>query len=167
MSLHEFIEQNKAAVIVTATAISALAFGFAGWRLVAADHGTSLLHEPQAYFYDLHTGQLFTAPAGTPGAIQRPGGTYNGHPAGVRAHVFACGQCSDASKHFIGWLEIDGLSIGKQPATEEDETVYIRRVDGTQWVSSESAVGEQITSEAISQCGSGRVNFCRPEHEGN
>lgn len=165
MSVRVILHENKPVVLGMAGAVALVSFGWVAWHLASPPGYTPPSPEPQAYFYDLHTGELLTAPDNTVGPIQRPGGPVDGHAAGVRAQVFACGQCSDASKRFIGWLEIDGPSIGKPPATEEAEAVYIRRVDDSEWYSSESAAGQKITSEALSQCGSGRVNFCRPEHE--
>lgn len=51
------------------------------------------------YYYDLGTDQLFVAPPADVTPIDAPSGKDNG----VRAYVFACGDCSGQT--FIGWLE--------------------------------------------------------------
>ena len=52
-----------------------------------------------AYYYDLDTGQLFTAPvANTP--IINPAGK----PRGVVAMVFGCGSCAPSNR-IVGWLQ--------------------------------------------------------------
>lgn len=61
-----------------------------------------------AYFFDLNTGQLFGGANGTQAPIAAPSnaGEPDSSPAGVRAYVYSCGQCGEADKQYIGYLEI-------------------------------------------------------------
>src|SRR5262245_56366786 len=63
--------------------------------------------QQETWFYDLGDGKLYTVsgspipPAAAPSKKTAP----DGSPGGVRAHVFACGNCADASARFVGYLE--------------------------------------------------------------
>jgi len=58
------------------------------------------------WYYDLNTGTLFTAPSGQLPPINAPSGpTPSGEPAGVRAFVFACGECANPADRFPAYLQ--------------------------------------------------------------
>ena len=61
------------------------------------------------WFYDLNTGQLFTAKSDAIPPIPAPsdGRAKGGSRAsGARAHVFSCGDCAAPAERFVGYLEI-------------------------------------------------------------
>jgi hypothetical protein len=68
----------------------------------------------EAYFYDLSAegtdplNKLFTGPSNQFPPVLSPTDKALGHtkPTGASAAVFACGDCSDKSRYFIGYLEI-------------------------------------------------------------
>lgn len=75
---------------------------------------------PQHWYFDLNTNELFVAPAGQVAPIDAPSGPFKSKsgvtnlPAGVRAFVFSCTACSDASRQFIGYLEIYHPNVKKR-----------------------------------------------------
>lgn len=71
------------------------------------------------YFFDLNTGLLFNGAVGTQGPIAAPSNAAepDSSPAGVRAYVYSCGQCGDAEKQYIGYLEMYAPGVPGAPAT--------------------------------------------------
>ena len=117
------------------------------------------------YFYDLNTKTLFEAPADSEIPMSRESGDFEGKPAGVRAHVFACGQCSDESARFIGYLEKPLPPEDRPPPDDpRSEVTLIKREEDTKWVESDSREAERIRQAVYQRCTAGqRTNFCRPE----
>jgi hypothetical protein len=68
---------------------------------------------PKLYFYDLGPSsadpldRTFVLEASEVPPVKPPSGyvTPAGSPGGVRAYVFACGDCNDSARRFIGFLE--------------------------------------------------------------
>jgi hypothetical protein len=60
----------------------------------------------EVYYYDIITGKLFPAPVKEFPPIATPDKSElaNGMPAGVKANVFSCGQCT-VDQQYIGYLE--------------------------------------------------------------
>jgi hypothetical protein len=148
----------------------------AAWVLLAAAAGAGCSCSPEevadenlVYFYDQNTGELFSAPADELGPVERPSGKYRGIPAGVRAIVYACGQCSDESKRYVGWLEIpvEALPEAERPprpdgAGPPDVFVVIRRPEDEKWAWADGPEGEKII-EGTNRCQPGtRKNYCTP-----
>lgn len=58
-----------------------------------------------AYYYDLNTNALFVGPTYAVPPIDAPSGAApDGSPAGVRAHLFACGSCASPDDRFVAYL---------------------------------------------------------------
>ena len=102
----------------------------------------------------------------------------NGEPGGVRARVFACGDCSDPSNRFIGWLEKltpeakysiqDGQSGRWEGFTSTGmpyvEGLLVRAVDGEYWYGATSEEGRKLQEAPRKRCAPGVVlNSCFPE----
>lgn len=121
---------------------------------------------PQAYFYDRNTGELFTMPVHVSGPIERDSGDYNGEPAGVRAHVFACGDCG-SNENFIAWLERPSprekeLEEGKL-LTETDLYPLVSVPGNDNWYAANTREGLGITEAAQKRCPEGqKPNYCQP-----
>ncbi len=103
MSLRGWMNEHPAATVVGAAAFLALVIGAV---LLRGGSGPGAL-ATEAYFLDLNTGKLFDAKVSEIPPIAAPSGkpTAEGEPAGVRARVFSCGSCRDASKRYTGFLE--------------------------------------------------------------
>ena len=117
------------------------------------------------YFYDQATKELYEMPADTPAPMERPSGPFEGEPAGVKAHVFACGQCADKSNRFVGFLE-KPLPEADRPGADDprSEVFLMKRPDDAKWVESDSPQASAIMREVRQRCAGGqRANFCRPE----
>jgi hypothetical protein len=117
------------------------------------------------YFYDQNTKELYALPASTAAPMERPSGPFEGEPAGVKAHVFACGQCDDEAKRFIGYLEKPLPPEDRPPPDDPRSEVFLmKRPDDKKWVESDSRQAAQLVEEVFNRCASGeRTNFCRPE----
>lgn len=119
------------------------------------------------YFYDLNTETLFVAPADTEIPVARDSGEFEGGPAGVRAYVYACGQCSDEANRFIGYLEKPIPPEDRLPLDDDrSEVSLVKRPEDTKWVESDSDEASAIMKALFEQCTAGeRPNFCRPDWE--
>ena len=102
--LRRWINKHSSIVTVISVAVLILALGWIVQEVRFRWNRSAVI--PDAWFYDLNTGQLFRAKSNGLPPIAAPSGPLpNGEHAGVRAKVFACGDCSDPSNRFIGWLE--------------------------------------------------------------
>lgn len=143
----------------------------------------------EQWFYDLNTGQLFAATIGEIPPIAAPSGPLsNGDPAGVRAHVYACGDCSPATRT-IAYLETytaaqrdqlrhwhdrarrtepepDGQRFTPNPeffAVLSGQAALVKRPDDADWVVRGSPEGLALTTAALPVCGPGiSPQECRP-----
>lgn len=119
------------------------------------------------WFYDRNTEQLFTMPAHTVGPVETDSGPYRGEPAGVRAHVFACGDCA-TSERYIGYLEKPSPDEANQPtdgepALETDFPPLYSRPGGNEWFRADSREAARIEQAAHSRCPNGvTANYCQP-----
>lgn len=162
MQLREFL--NRYSPVVTAISAVLLVGLFVYvvveiWRGGGADRQQPT---PMAYFYDQNTRELFAAPAATAVPAETPSGSFDGEPAGVRAHVYACGQCSDEAKRFIAYLS-KPLPPEEQPKNEPPLDL-IKRVDDSQWHRSDSPEASAILAELRDyDCKGERRNLCVPD----
>jgi hypothetical protein len=109
----------------------------------------------KAWFYDLNTGELFSASSKQTGPIKAPSGPLpNGKPAGVRAHVYSYLSDPNAAELFVGFLEkpdpkanVKKLSSDRRNFKEWARGRLIRRVGGDEWISPTSQRGRQIIQE--------------------
>lgn len=104
MGLREKLSKNPAMAALGAIALLAVAAVI----LYFSMNGGGAKVGKQSYYYDLLTGETFVGPVGAVPPIQTPGQKAKndtGAPAGVLAHVFACGSCASKKDHFIGYLE--------------------------------------------------------------
>ena len=107
------------------------------------------------WFYDLNTGQLFTADKQIQPPIESPTGPLpNGRPAGVRAFVFSYVANPDKDEYFIGFLatkDPNYVDNGNYPGGIRPWGIgkLIRRVGDTEWVAADSPQGRQIFTEAL------------------
>ncbi|MHC4175981.1 MAG: hypothetical protein ACYSWU_00645 [Planctomycetota bacterium] len=172
MSVRQWLNQNALVTVTLALVATAVAAFFVVRALTRPRGDSGRSWTTMAYFYDQNTGQLFEVPADTVGPIETDSGPYRGMPAGVRAYVFACGQCSDESLRFVGHLEapVDAVpadAIAGQPASEgedaEGEDMVIRRPADEKWVYPSSREGKAIIDEPQSKCSSDApLNYCKP-----
>jgi hypothetical protein len=106
----------------------------------------------KAWFYDLNTGELFSASGKQIGPIEAPSGPLpDGGPAGFRAHVYSYVLEPNASECFVGFLEKpDPHTDARQLASARTNFAewargrLIRRVDDDPWVSPASPPGREI-----------------------
>ena len=118
----------------------------------------------KAWFYDLNTGELFTAKTDKLPPIKAPSGHLpNGEPAGVRAYVFSYAKEPNESDYFIGFLEtftpeakkhLSKLIKLKTAKSREsikklDDGRLVRRAGSNQWVPANSNEGRAIINEAL------------------
>jgi len=174
MSIRQRINENVFVAGVLALLATAVAVYFIVRILSRPPGGVQPEWQEMVYFYDQNTRELIELPAGTQGPVETDSGPYQGMPAGVLAHVFACGQCSDESLRYIGWLEapvesVPAELISGEPATsgdgEEDpgEGLLIRRPDDEKWIYKGTPKAETIVQKALGKCPRGTIlNWCDP-----
>jgi len=130
-------------------------------------------------YYDLGSRELFVGPSDVLAPIEAPSGGE-----GVRAFVFACGQCADPFKGEIAYLvkypddakrQIQALREQAEHAppeeqvalrTEADSYLMLKRVvappDAGVWVVDNGTTVEPLRQQLASRCGKEKLAPCRP-----
>lgn len=104
VKLLNWIRQDSRVSTVIALAFVVGTAGFVYWAWV----NRGRVYIPTGvFYYDLGTEKLFTGQLSDMPPVPAPSGfkQADGADGGVRAHVYACGNCSDPSKQFIAYLE--------------------------------------------------------------
>ncbi len=133
------------------------------------------------YYYDVNTKALFTASAKEWPPIDGPSGKPgpDGKPAGVRAHVFACGSCADEKNRFVGFLEnltpeakavVLRIKQGEAPPRADLEVwelgTFIRTPDQEAWTQRTDPAHAKVIEAIKAQCsGRGPLTDCFPPAE--
>jgi len=122
------------------------------------------------YFYNVKTKKLFPVDAATEAPID----TDSGPKTGVRAMVFACGDCSDQTKHFIGYLQsrkpfqksmLNNDKSAKMFKPGVTMVEVIREPDSNKWVLVNSKEGAKIQGKVQQRCGDQHTAICHPHPE--
>ena len=171
MSWRTILNQYPWAAIPVAGVVLFLSVVWLSWWTWPRGEGNRQL---MAYFYDMNSKQLFTAPVNTPVPIETETGPYQGMPAGVRAHVYSCGPLLKDTEPFIGYLEIPteaapadqrppGVTISED---SEEGRVLIRRPEDDRWHALESPEARAIMDAIYNRCGAKtRLNYVTPPPE--
>lgn len=85
MKMRDFLNNNSALVTILAVVILVISLGV----IIMNTRGPGAIRAIDLYFYDVSNGQLFVASSDQIPPIDTAGGAN----MGVRAHVFACGEC--------------------------------------------------------------------------
>jgi hypothetical protein len=131
--------------------------------IVMSLRGPRIPTDAQVYFYDLNEGTFFVGSLmDVPPIPRRSGPLPNGEPAGVRAHLFACGDCGPP-ENLVGYLETTRVS------RETGEPVRVRAAfepgdrGDPEWILAESGLGEDIENRLRARCPEGvELNSCLP-----
>lgn len=100
---------NRRPVLFVGVALLIAAGALANWLIVAAPSIPTLAHD--AWYFDLANQELFVASSDAVPPIPGPhpplgeDGTPVPAMTAVRAHLYSCGSCADASARFIAYLE--------------------------------------------------------------
>ncbi|MFG0249166.1 MAG: hypothetical protein ACF8OB_09795 [Phycisphaeraceae bacterium JB051] len=125
----------------------------------------------EVYFMDTADGSIFTAKSDQLPPITAPSGKH-----GVRAFVFACGDCGDEANRFIGWLETYTPEAKKaiyQPVTGPEGGMakfemienghLIAAPDSTGvWIKANSKDGFMLMDKIQGKCGNQAPKPCFP-----
>ena len=112
------------------------------------------------FYHDLNTGKLFESPAGNLLPVDAPSGALQGGSpsdiggkAGVRAHVYSCGECTE-SEVLVSYLEYYPESVwslldngDREDRRKAENTRMISKPDG-QWVAANSEEAKAIDNDA-------------------
>ena len=134
-------------------------------RIVRGTRGPHFRESKKAWFYDLNTGELFSASSKHVGPIEAPSGPRpNGEPAGYRAHVYSFLRDPNESERFIAFLEkpdpnasVEALNPDRSNLQEWARGRLIRRVGGDTWVAPTSRRGRQIVQQVTHPNAYGKV----------
>lgn len=170
---------NRHSSVVTVLSIVAMLVAF-GWIVQESlSYWRRASPVPDVWYYDLNTGRLFRGPGNALPPIDAPSGPLpNGENAGVRAKVFACGDCEDPTNRFIGWIEKltaeakHSMTYGQLGAWEGYSSsgapymknLLVRAVDGDYWYSATTQAGRELFQAPRKKCPAGVVVYpCFPE----
>lgn len=188
----DFLNNNSALVTILAVVVLVISLGV----IIMQTRGRGPMGPIDLYFYDLKTGKLFIAKSDQIPPIDAPGGpleTPQGpKPAGVRAHVFACGECPSLdgmtadqvaqTGAYIAYLEMyteqakqmmtqaaQAAQGGGQAAPppmmmDPTEQTLVKRVEDTSWQQMYSQPGYMLADQAVKDCPDGTpAKACRPD----
>src|SRR5262245_34979152 len=103
----DYLNRNSTAGIALAVVVFAVSLAVLIYQVRGRTGGSPGL----VYFYDVNStssvplDRLFSAKSDEVPPIRGPSDSPDSAPGGVRAWVFSCGDCSDRSSMFIGYLE--------------------------------------------------------------
>lgn len=129
----------------------------------------------KVYYYNLNDGKLFEADRESISPMAAPGQGASDEPAGVRAYVYSCTNCADASTHFVGWLErytpearqtllaiMNKAPTPQQIAAVEQGHQIRAEADG-EWIRANHPDAAMIKRTVDERCqGKGRPRACTP-----
>jgi|GEM_PF-6490838 len=145
MSVRQWISSNPAVVAVIAIAITASAIVF-----VFVRDGRANVR--QTWFYDVGSSSLFAYTGAAIPPVTAPSGQ-----AGVRAHVYACGECSESTRRI---LYLETLDPKQNKTMVADPSVV-----PLQWYALDSNEGINITAsleQLLNECTEGNLKMCAP-----
>lgn len=119
------------------------------------------------WYYDLNTDKLFPAKAGLIPPIDAPSGPHkeSDQPAGVKAHVLGCNDCSDSNR-FIAWLEAyppKGVDK-KTNQVFRGHTIRVAKGEDKKWWDMNTDRAKEIRKSVRDQC-KGEIVKCYPENQ--
>lgn len=164
MKMLDRLQEKPAVTVAVLLALIAVCWGY----IILRASGTSILGGNRVYFLDLQTADLFDAPANSKSPMTAPSGGE-----GVRAYVFACGSCADASQRFVAYVEKFSEQAAaelKRPTAERNMEVYEKGhlvaaapVQGIQpqWLSIDHRGASQVTESPWQRCDD--AEECTPE----
>lgn len=141
--------------------IAVVILGAAAWIVMRSGGSEGL---EKAYYYDVDAQKLIVDDVNkVPPFKTSSGGTA------VVAAVFSCGDCGDASTHFVGYLEklTDALRTAMDTGDAIDPDVakvghVVREESGSDWVPSSTMAGQQIIEAVGKECGDQKPTACQP-----
>lgn len=156
-TLRDHLNNNKPLAVIALLAIIVGAWWF---TLKPAEQPTA----GQAYYLDLQTNTLFSAPETAPSPIPAPSGGE-----GVKANVFTCGECSDEASRFIGFLEkyTEAYKTALTVDQEMPEDIAYNgqlfgTPDGKQWMPRASEEGMAFALSLVTRCDGQPAIPCLP-----
>jgi hypothetical protein len=170
MGIRNLLEQHQGAAIVI------IAIILASSAVIILRSGAITTPDKQAYFFDLDTGELFTADRELQAPIAAPSGEGNG----MRAVVFGCGSCNADDlrvAYIMKYSDDAGTAIGPDMAgagdappqqlagaVQKEPLVAAPPAAGEQpqWVVTSSPQGSTIQSRASFVCGPKAAQPCVP-----
>lgn len=187
MKVRDWMNNNSALVTILAVVVLVISLGVIIMQTRAPGAGGRTI---DLYYYDLNTGKLFVGKSDEIPPIEAPSGPYQNAPgnlpAGVRAHVYACGECPDVTNMTAEEAQQAGVTIaylemytpeGKaaltgstegEPSPEmmmdpmEHQLVRLPAAE-SRWVPAYSEPGYRLTEGAIPNCPTGEPAVpCRP-----
>ena len=174
MKVRDWLNNNSAVVTLLAVVVLVISLGVIIMNSTSSQRSRIV----DMYYYDMNTGKLFIGKSDALPPIEAPSGPINNSPAGVRAYVFACGDCpadiDGASEEelkemnvFIGWLEKYSeqakAALAKQqedPAADVDyfmaieQGQHVSAPGSNRWVGANSEAGFRLMERISQLCGS-------------
>jgi len=193
LKVREWLNKNSAPVTIVSIFLLIMALGAIVWQMKP----TQYEYEPvDVWYYDLNTGELFPEKSNRIPPVETPSGPVGSQdmPAGVRAYVFSCGECT-RDEMYIGWLEMftkeakekieatrqggedgeyvpDDMMMMEEMMWEEGQLIQAGKTLDVEeelksgWVSQNSDPAFMIMEVAQGRCGEERYpQTCLPDRE--
>jgi len=152
----QWLNRNPA-VVVGICCLSAVVLGLVVAWFTRPEAKQKAVSFEKEWYYDLNTGELFTAPAGLAGPIEAPSGPLpNGHPAGVKAYVLSYAEQPNEAERFIGFLQKpdpngkgDRALLTSSAAALWKQGKLVKKVEDRIWVPAGTPQGRAIIEKAM------------------
>lgn len=138
MAIREYLNNNPAVVTIAAIVLLIVCLALIVRQLLGGGGPGS---PRDVYFYDTATGQVFTESAAQFAPIEAP----SGPGAGVRAHIYACGDCEDIASDID-----DGMTIADIAALGA-QLLYVERVPPDLLARSQAGAGSPEEEMALQE----------------
>lgn len=181
--IRHFLNQNPAVGTIAAVVVLLICLILLMARLKGGSSGgtAATIRPVQSHYYDMNTGDMFTAAGGQIPPIKAPSDA--GKPdqySGVRALVFSCEDCGDPTKRFIGLLEQYPLEVKQamekaRASDDPEEQMALEQLDLGRlicrpeegvWVEAESDEGRELFKSLATACAGGsRPRPCIPRRK--
>ncbi len=184
LAVRRWANNNPALMVAIAGASVLLLLVVIVW-LTWSEPVPEVVEYKKEWFYDLNTGELFTAQKGLTPPIEAPSGPLqsnttepppflNGDHAGVRAYLLTYVDEPNEAERFIAFLETSNPQAPNDvpdrpgpkltPAMQWGRGRLLRRLRDERWVSGDSPYGQAIFKDAFAPGENGkRPSYYQPE----
>ena len=174
--LDHFVRKHGRALLISGLALLLVSAVPIAWLATSREAGSTRIE--RAYFYDLNTGELFTRHTSMAAPIPAPSNAASEAARdGVRAIVFACGECTpnsmqiaylrkytDAYKQMLELPEAQQFEHKRRWKQDgRYEGPLVRSVNGREWRRADSDYAATLERSARRQCESEPYQQCFPQ----
>ena len=168
MGIREKLNDNPPLAIAVAIGIALIALIFCIWFMMGGDDVVGPYTGATFWYYDTNTKKLFPAAREATPPIAAPSDAGKDTKSGVRAWVYSCSSCSDASSQFIGYMityKKGKLPAGSPPDAKAPIVRMVKILKNEKWevLPNEGPESYKHNKALSKYCGEKTLDQCFPE----